>query len=499
MTSPGEGDHSQLEQLDKETLISMILALQQQVRALQQMVAAQDAEIQALRDQLAKNSRNSGKPPSSDGLKKPRVQNLRSKTDRSSGGQRGHTGHTLERVQQPDQVVMHRISECPHCATDLRTIEPCHLERRQVFDVPPASIEVTEHQAEVKQCPQCGNQVKGDFPPDVTQPVQYGPRIKAQASYLNNYQLIPWTRTCELLGDFYGHTPAEALVQEANAAVAKRIEPSLDAIQQQLIASDVVHFDESGLRVEGTLNWLHVASTELLTYYTVHAKRGQEGMKAMGILSAFGGRAMHDGWKPYFTFSHCQHALCNAHHLRDLLFVVEQYQQQWAQEMIQLLMDIKAEVGVAPVDQMSLQPERLTYFEQRYDELIGAGLEANLPPDDPPPKVCGERGPTKRGRKKQSPPKNLLDRLQKYKPQVLAFMYDFRVPFDNNLAERDVRMIKVKQKVSGTFRTRTGAETFCAIRSYVSTVRKHGLNVIEAIHSALADTPFIPSAVEGTA
>ena len=491
MISQLDLDRSQLEQLDKETLISIILTLQQQVHELQRTVAVQTAEIQKLRDQLAKNSHNSGKPPGSDGLKKPRVQNLRRKTERRSGGQKGHPGHTLEMVEQPDHVQVYQVSECSHCATDLRPIEPCGLERRQVFDVPPVRIEITEHQAEVKECPQCGNRVKGDFPSDVTQPVQYGSRIKAQTAYLNNYQLIPWARTCELLGDFYGHAPAEALVQEANSAVVESIEPSLDATQEQLIASDVVHFDESGLRVAGQLNWLHVASTDYLTYYGVHPKRGQDGMKAIGILPAFAGRAVHDGWQSYFVFDNCQHALCNAHHLRDLLFVVEQYEQKWAEEMILLLLDIKTEVDAAPTDSMSLPSERLVYFEQRYDKLIERGLEANPPPDDPPPK--------QRGRKKQSPPKNLLDRLQKYKPQALAFMYDFRVPFDNNLAERDVRMVKIKQKISGAFRTRSGAETFCAIRSYISTVRKHGLNVIDALHNALTDTPFIPCAVQGVA
>jgi transposase len=491
MTSPLELDRSQLERLDKERLISILLVLQQRVRELEQTIAAQAAEIQELRDQLAKGSRNSSKPPSSDGLKKPRVQNLRRKTGRRRGGQKGHKGHTLEMVESPDHVCVYQVSQCPHCATDLRSVEPHGRERRQVFDLPPVRIEVTEHQAEIKVCPQCGSQVKGDFPSEVTQPVQYGPRIKAQVSYLNNYQLIPWARTCELLGDFYGHTPAEALVQEANGAVVESIEPSLKATKEQLIASGVVHFDESGLRVEGQLNWLHVASTDLLTGYGVHPKRGQEGMNAMGILPAFAGRAVHDHWSPYFTYDNCQHALCNAHHLRDLLFVVEQYKQSWAEEMVQLLLNIKAEVDAAPVHQMSLPLDRLDHFERRYDELIAQGLEANPPPADPPPK--------KRGRRKQSPPKNLLDRLQKHKPQVLAFMGDFRVPFDNNLAERDVRMVKVKQKVSGAFRTRTGAETFCDIRSYISTARKHGLNVIDAIYDALTGAPFIPCATEGIA
>jgi transposase len=421
-------------------------------------------------------------------LKKPRTRSLRKKSGRRSGGQKGHQGHTLKMVEQPDQIQVYEASTCSHCATDLQSVEPCGYEKRQVFDVPPVRIEVTEHQAEVKTCPGCGQQVKGDFPSDVTQPVQYGPRLKAQASYLNNYQFIPLARTCELLGDFYGHTPSEAFVLDANATLVDQAEPSLATIKQQLIAADVAHFDESGLRVEDRLNWLHVASTNQLTYYAVHPKRGQVGMKALGILPEFKGRAVHDHWKSYFTFDNCQHALCNAHHLRELQFVLDQYEQNWAREMAQLLLDIKDEVHEAPLDQTTLSPELLAHFEQRYNELIAQGLEANPPPTDPPPR--------KRGRKKQSPPKNLLDRLQQFKPQVLAFMYDFRVPFDNNSAERDVRMVKVKQKVSGTFRTRTGAETFCAIRSYISTVRKHGRNVLDAIHDALTGNPFVPYAFQ---
>jgi transposase len=482
MTELPDFDSQQLGELDKEALIAIILTLQQQVRE-------QAAIIQALRDQVAKNSRNSGKPPSSDGLKKPRTRSLRRKTGRRSGGQKGHQGHTLRQVEQPDHVQVHEVPTCPHCATDLQAVAPCDHERRQVFDVPPVRIEVTEHQAEIKVCPTCGARVKGDFPVAVTQPVQYGPRLKAQAAYLNNYQLLPLARTCELLGDFYGHTPAEELVLQANAAVTQHTAPSRAVIKHQLSAAAVAHFDESGLRVEGKLHWLHVASTAYLTYYAVQPKRGQEGMKAIGILPAFTGTAVHDHWSSYFTFDHCQHALCNAHHLRQLQFVVDQYAQPWAQEMAQLLVEIKREVDATPPDYVALPPARIVHFEQRYDQLIAQGLAANPPPAHPPPK--------KRGRKKQSPPQNLLDRLQQFKPQVLAFMHDCRVPFDNNLAERDVRMIKVKQKVSGTFRTRTGAETFCAIRSYVSTARKHGHNVIDALYDALIGNPFIPCAVEG--
>ncbi len=492
MKSSPESDNNQLGELDKAALITIILRLQQTVEE-------QAAVIQSLRDQLAKSSRNSGRPPSSDGLRKPRTRSLRKETGRRSGGQKGHKGHTLKRQEQPDHICVHTVSTCPHCAADLQSVEPCRQERRQVFDVPPVGVEVTEHQAEVKVCPRCGGQVKGQFPMDVTQPVQYGPRLQAQASYLNTYQLIPLARTCELLGDFYGHRPAEAIVLTSNATVVDHIESSLDTIKQQLMAVDVAHFDESGLRVEEQLHWLHVASTDHLTHYNVHRKRGQDGMKAAGILPEFKGRAVHDHWQSYFTFKNCQHALCNAHHLRELQFVVDQYAQAWAQEMPQLLLDIKGEVDAAPPEQMSLAPERLAHYEQRYDELIAQGLEVNPPPADPPPQACGERSRTKRGRKKQSPPKNLLDRLQQRKRQVLAFMYDFRVPFDNNLAERDVRMVKIKQKVSGTFRTLAGAETFCAIRSYISTARKQGQNVIDALHSALMGNPFIPKRLAGIA
>jgi transposase len=473
-------DEKRLAELDKASLIGLIVELRD-------IVAKQAARIQALEDQLAKNSRNSGKPPSSDGLKKPR--SLREESGRRRGGQEGHEGHTLKMVEHPDSIERHPVNACPHCAADLREVEPYEVERRQVFDVPPVHLEVTEHQVEVKQCPRCGQAVRGCFPPEVTQPVQYGPRLAAQAVYLTVYQLIPLARACEVFEDFYGQSPSQAFLLEAQAACEKQIKPVLNSIRQGLIASDVVHFDESGVRVEGDLNWLHTAGTAHLTYYAIQPKRGQVGMQAIGILPNFRGRAMHDHWSPYLKFENCQHAFCNVHHLRELRFIVEQYDHTWARDMAHLLLDIKLEVEAAPPNQNSLSPEHITDYERRYDDLLRQGFEANPPPDPPPP--------AKRGRKKQSPARNLLDRLQQHKAETLAFMHDFRVPFDNNLAERDVRMVKVKQKVSGSFRTRLGADTFCAIRSYISTVRKHGCNVIQSIHDAFLGQPFMPLALAG--
>jgi transposase len=487
MTLPTEFNRDQLEKMDKPDLIDLVEVLLTRLHQLERLVQEQAATIQALQDQLAKNSRNSDKPPSSDGLKKPRTRSLRPKTGRKPGGQKGHQGHTLKLCEDPDHIEPHWLDQCPQCQTDLASIPPSGYARRQVFDVPPVRIEVTEHQAEIKTCPQCQATVQAAFPSEVSQPVQYGSRLKAQASYLNTYHFIPHARTAEF-GDFYGHTPAPALVKQANQAVETGSQPALEVIYDQLIQAEVEHFDESGIRVAGQTQWLHVASTETLTYYEVHPKRGQLAMHDIGILPNFSGRAVHDHWQPYQTFDNCDHAYCNTHHLRELQFITDQYQQPWADQMAQLLRDIKAEVAQTALVAEALPPERIAHFEQRYDDTLRVqqGFAANPPPVDPPPK--------QRGRTKQSPPKNLLDRLDKHKPETLAFMYDFRVPFDNNLAERDVRMVKVKQKVSGSFRTEQGAKTFCAIRSYISTVRKQGGNVIDAIQDALNGNPFMPLA-----
>ena len=480
MTSWQPLTREQLDQLSKEHLLEVVLSLQEQVIVLAQ-------RVQELEDQIAKNSRNSGKVPSSDGLKKPRTKSLRPKGKRKPGGQKGHKGHTLKMVTEPQHTQVHPVRTCDHCQGDLSTVAVAEVKKRQVFDIPPVTIEVTEHQAEIKICPTCRQRVQASFPVSVTQPVQYGPRLKAQASYLNTYHFIPIARTCQLIGDFYGHEPSWAFVGEANAAVEQGGDPAIEEIYRQLVASDVVHFDETGMRVMGKTQWVHVHSTQGLTYYDVHAKRGQEAMRAIGILPQFTGRAMHDHWASYKQFTNCEHGYCNAHHLRELQFVTEQYQQEWAEEMASLLLEIKAEVATTAPVANHLPSERIAHFEQQYEAILQTGFQANPPPTIPLPK--------KRGRRKQSPPKNLLDRLATHRAETLAFMYDFRVPFDNNLAERDVRMVKVKQKVSGSFRTLLGAKTFCAIRSYISTVRKQGGNVIDALQSALLGEPFMPLVV----
>mgnify|MGYP001826373452 CR=1 FL=1 len=473
----------QLDELNRQQLTALVVEQAERLSQLEQLVLEQAATIRALQEQLAKNSSNSHKPPSSDGPKKPNPKSLRQKSGRKPGGQKGHKGHRLEMSATPEHVVRHPLHQCPKCAQNLSQVEPVDMRKRQVYDVPPVTIEVTEHQVECKTCPHCEEQVETCFPAGVTQETQYGERIKAQASYLNVYQLLPMARTSELLGDFYNHAPAPALVIEANRAVQKETEPAIKAIRTQLIEADVTHHDESGLRIAGKNQWLHLSSTDTLTHYRVHEKRGREAMAEIGILTDRQGVVVHDFWKSYQSFDQCSHAYCNAHLLRELVFIYEQYEQSWAMEMIQLLVAIKNEVDAQLDTANSLPAESLRFFADRYDQLVNQGLEMNPTPN---------KLPNRRGRVKQSKPKNLLDRLHEHQSEILSFMYDFRIPFDNNLAERDVRMIKLKQKISGAFRTQDGADTFCHIRSYISTVRKQGANVIDAISNALLHQPFIP-------
>jgi transposase len=370
------------------------------------------ARVQALEDQVAKNSRNSGKPPSSDGLSKPAPKSLRKRHGKKSGGQPGHEGHTLEAVAHPDYEIVHPVQQCVHCQADLKPVPARGHEKRQVFDLPPLRVEVTEHQAEIKHCPSCGKDSTASFPVDVTQPVQYGPGVKELAVYLNQYQRIPLDRVSETFGDVFEHPLAAGTILEAGQVVAERVAPVNQAIKQHLTEQEkVVHFDETGMHINGKLHWLHSASTARLTSYAIHAKRGKEATDEIGILPHLHGRAMHDGWKSYFRYTDLAHGLCNSHHLRELIFLTERYPQDWQTWMISLLLEIKESVEQVRDKQPQLPAEQRTGFEQRFgfDRLIEEGLKINPLPEHDEGQV------KKRGRVTKSPPRNLLEWLRDYK------------------------------------------------------------------------------------
>ncbi|MFK8184393.1 MAG: IS66 family transposase [Phormidesmis sp.] len=455
------------------------------VSALVSRLAEVEARLEKLENQQKKNSRNSSKPPSGDGFGK-RTKSLRKKSERPSGGQPGHPGSTLEWSEAVDTVVNHPVNVCEHCGVSLATSTVIGHEYRQVHELPPLRLQVIEHQAEVKRCGQCNRINRGSFPPDVSTRVQYGKSFRGLMMYLMTAQLLPSDRTCDVLSDVFGCDISEGTLYNAREKCFEQLEPVEQQIKAAIAQAEVAHFDESGLRVNGKLWWLHVASTAGLTYYCVHSKRGQKAIDEMDILPNFDGVSVHDGWASYFLYD-CAHALCNAHHLRELRFVVERYKQPWAEQMSKLLCHIKKHVERAKAQGKSaLSAAVIAAFECQYQALIADGFEAN-----PPPPV-DENAPKKKGRVKQSPPKNLLDRLDLHDTAVLAFMYDFRVPFDNNQAERDVRMMKLKQKISGCFRALAGGQQFCRIRGYISTLRKQGIAVLDALSRIFAGDPVMP-------
>lgn len=459
-----------------EAVFSIVTTLEEQTLLLA-------ARVKELEDRLGKDSHNSSKPPASDGFaKKPT--SLRPQTGRKPGGQKGHPGKTLALTDTPDAVVVHAPNQCACCGLSLAEAAAQPGERRQVLDLPPLRLFVTEHQSQRKTCRGCGALTCGAFPEGVSQPAQYGPRVKALGVYLASYQLLPYHRIAGLFADLFAAPLSPGTLFAAQQAGAEKLSAVLAAIKAGLQKAAVVHFDETGLRVGGKLHWLHSAGTADLTYYDWHERRGQAGMSHAGVLSAFDGVAVHDGWASYFHYA-CRHALCNAHHLRELTALHEQEKQEWAASMRSLLVEVKKAVQRAKEQgEKKLSCLLVCRFEARYRKLLTQGFAANPPPETPLV--------TKRGRVKQSPARNLLLRLQTGMEQTLAFLYDFAVPFDNNLAERDVRMMKVKQKVSGGFRSYGGADAFCAVRSYISTLRKQGQSVLPALEHVFLGKPLCP-------
>lgn len=461
----------------KETVVRVLMMMDARIHALEE-------RVQSLENQQAKNSRNSSKPPASDGFKKPAPKSLRKKGKRKSGGQPGHTGHTLKMSEKPDRSEVHRVEECEHCGCSLIDQSADGVEKRQVHDLPPLRLLVTEHRAETKTCC-CGHVNKAAFPEGINAPVQYGEGIKAAAVYLKNYQFLPYERTCELLNDFFGCPMSEGTLANIIAQSHELAADPAEKIKALVEQAAVAHFDETGSRVDGKLWWLHSASTAQATYYDIHRKRGSEAIDEIGILPDFIGRAIHDFWKPYFGYD-CLHGLCNAHHLRELIFVHEQHQQDWADRMIDCLLDIKEAVDQAKENTNHLVAGQIQSSEARYQQILDEGYAQNpltpLPPN----------AKKKRGRRKKTKARNLLERLDEHRAETLAFMYDFNVPFDNNQAERDLRMMKVQQKISGMFRTEEGAKAFCRMRSYISTARKNAVSAMDALTCLFSGNPFVP-------
>jgi transposase len=380
-------------------------------------------------------------------------------------------------------VIEHSLNCCKECGHNLEQTEIESYERRQIFDIPPVSLIVTEHRSQIKTCPHCGILNKAFFPESVKHPVQYGPNLLASAIYFKNHHFIPYERISGLFSDVMGIKICSATIIRAERECFRNLEEFENVVREKLITSPVINCDETGMKIKGKRHWLHVASNDKYTCYLAHPKRGSEAMDAMEILPEFKGTAVHDGWKPYNVYG-CDHALCNAHLQRELTGIEENYKQQWAKEMNELLTEMKKYTDECKEQVKDLDFEQIKALEERFNTIIIKGIEEN------PPSLNPEKQ-GKRGKNPKTKARNLLDRFIEHKEQILRFLNDLGVPFENNQAERDIRMMKLQQKISGTFRTIQGAETFCRIRAYISTIRKNGLPVIDGILAALKGAPLL--------
>jgi transposase len=432
---------------------------------------------------LGLHSQNSSKPPSTD-LAKKKKNNSREAGNRQSGGQKGHKGHTRDQVENPDEIIpcIPEACNCGHKFTG--TEELLNSERRQIIDIPRPQLMVLEYQAQTYLCPGCSQQHKGPFPAEVKVPVQYGNNLQAYVVYLMNYQLLPYKRTADLLKNLHNLPISEGTLRNIQARFANHVEAPVEMIKQSLIDSKVVHFDESGLYALGQRHWLHVASNEAFTFYFHHKSRGFEALEQAGILHDFKGTACHDLWKTYYRYDGCDHSLCNAHHLRDLQGIIDSSDSTWAKEMKSFLKKTKIIIDNAKIKNTAELPQDvLLELKVEYQEIIDKG-QAETP--SPPERKPGQRGQLAKGKVR-----NLLERFDIRRGEIIDYIEDFNRPFDNNQAERDIRMVKVKQKISGTFRSAEMAQNFCTIRSYISTAIKQRVNVFDAISEAFAGKFFL--------
>ena len=428
------------------------------------------------------DSRTTHAPPSSDPRPKPRSQ--RRKSQRRPGGQPGHPGHRLEPTPKPDHIERHAVGRCGACDLDLTTEPVTQVRKHQVFDLPPTPLIVTEHQLEAKRCPRCAAVTQAPPPPGAEQPTQYGARLAAFVVYLHSAHFLPLQRITELIAQLTGHRLSEGWIKTCHARLSSRLDSFLIAVTAALRAAMAVCCDETGFRFLGRRFWLHVCCTGTLTLLGCHRRRGAPGIGALDILPTYTGIAVHDHWSSYFKFS-CQHAVCNEHHIRELAAASESVGQTWAvdlQHVLYAALELKRRYHG---DGQLIPPTEIATLTSRYEACLRAGYTAN-----PQPHLTG---PPKRGRRPRGKTLSLLDRLRDRQLETLRCLHDPHVPWCNNQAERDLRMMKGQQKISGGFRTEQGAIDFCRIRSYLATMQKNQINLFDGIVQALAGKPWLPS------
>lgn len=444
-------------------------------------IEEQATKIKKLETRLAtleRNSRNSSKPPSSDQGNhgnKPKPKTTRQSSGKKRGGQVGHRGQTRKLVKNPDHIVKHKLPpslKCPKCQQHTNTT-PSGTQNRQVFDIPPINIVVTEHQAEQCQCEHCKATLTADFPAEASAPVQYGTNLQALCVYLNSYQLLPYKRLSDTLKALFDLNMSQGTIANIIASAGTKAKQVQEQIDEALRKANILHSDETGCRLQGKRAWLHVASTSHLTSYHFDLKRGYEAMVNAGVLPEFTGRLIHDCWGAYSRFDQCEHGLCNAHLIRELIYASEELKQPWAQPLLELILKAKTLTDKHPE---GLAEATCQEYQKQYQDLVKQGLELNPEP---------ERENGKRGRVKRSKQLNLLRRLHQKESDFLAFMTHPEVPFDNNQAERDLRMMKTREKISGGFGSEQRASDFCSLRSVVSSTLKQSRSVLDTIASML--------------
>ena len=451
---------------------ALLTVVDQQAKRIEKL----EKRVHELERQLGQNSNNSSKPPSCDGLRKPT--NLRTPGGKK-GAPKGHEGTTLHFVDEPNEIIVHALRACSGCLASLDAVESQTYEKRQVFDLPPPRIWVTEHRAEKKCCPQCGLQQKASFPERILAPTQYGEGFTAWAAYLHAYQMLPLERITRLFADLTGYQPSEATLLSSLQAMFHSLEGAEQTIRTQLFQKPVVHADETGCRIEGKTHWMHVVSDADWTLLGVHPKRGSQGMDELGFFPFYTGTVVHDCLPAYFKEIYSfDHALCNAHLLRECQGIAEHDGHEWATQMKELLQESWKLAQSSRQGCTALPKDVIEDIKDRYDDILESG-KGEWEKDT----VRAKSGP--RGRKIKSKAANLGERLLIHKESIIRFLWDDHIPFDNNQAERDLRMVKVKQKVSGSFRTEYGAKNFARMRSVISTLLKQQLPVLSSLTNAL--------------